>query len=97
MFWFHMCYTTASQEKPYLLFGTNVKGLAIVYGGPKKSVLFHTDIVEGKNTYVFLARRKDLMGGLVELVFRKLFKSQKLREISPKTELLKTMSYELSL
>lgn len=94
--WLLMAYRVKRQEKEFILYGTNMRGLAIMYGYPKKSLLFHKDSVQGKDTFVFIARRKDFAAGVWEIVFSKLFKTKKVREFQSKSELKKTIFHELS-
>lgn len=55
----------------WLIFGTNSTGLARMYGIPKRSILLHTDQVRGKNTYIFIGKRVDLLWGVGEIVVDK--------------------------
>ncbi len=55
------------------MYGTNSKGLAYVYGYPKNSVLLHTDNVNGKGTFIFIARRRHLFLGTMEITLGRLF------------------------
>lgn len=61
LFWMKMAYEVKKQSKEFILYGTNSRGLAKMYGYPKNSVLFHNDFVNNKETFIFLARRSVLI------------------------------------
>ena len=96
LFWIRMAYSVKRQSKEFILFGTNSKGLAKMYGYPKNSLLFHKDNVGNKDTYVFLARRKDFAGGVWEIVLSKILKRARNRDFENKLELKTALVYELS-
>lgn len=95
-FWLMMAYTIKKQEKEFILFGTNSGGLAKMYGLPKNSLLLHKDKINNKDTFVFLGRRKDIMGGIWEIVKSKLLKRNRNTEFEKKEILKKTLIYEVS-
>jgi len=95
-FWMRMAYTVKKQEKKVVLFGTNSKGLAKLYGYPKPSLLFHKDTIGSKETFVFLAKRDEFFGGVWELVKSKLFKKYRHCEFESKEKLKKELIYEVS-
>jgi hypothetical protein len=72
-----MAYAVKFQKKPYVLFGTNCKGLAFIYGYPKNSLLLHRDEVKSLGTYIFLARRNEFVGGVWEIVISKFLRNNK--------------------
>lgn len=95
-FWLSMAYTIKKQEKEFVLFGTNSRGLAKMYGYPKNSLLFHKDEIKNKDTFVFLGRRKDCLGGIWEIVKSKLLNKSRNTNYEKKEILRKALIYELS-
>ena len=95
-FWVTMANTVKKQEKEFILFGTNSRGLAKMYGYPKNSLLFHKDEINDKDTFVFLARRKDFAGGVWEIVKSKLFNRSRNTEFENKETLRKSLTNEVS-
>ena len=71
-FWLKMAYAVKRQNRPIIVYGTNSAGLARVYGYPKNSLAYHTDTVNDRTTNIFLAQRKDFVGGVWEIVWAKL-------------------------
>ena len=67
-----------------------------MYGYPKKSLLFHTDKINRKNTFVFLARRKDFLGGVWEIVRSKMLNKKRNMDFETKDELREALLYEVS-
>ncbi len=70
--WMTMACIVEQQECSYVVFGTNVKGMTMLYTIPKESVLYIQDIVNGRNTYIFLARRKGFLLGVWRIIWSKL-------------------------
>ena len=95
--WLKMAYTVKTQKQPFVLFGTNSKGLTKMYGYPKNSCLYHKDHVSNKHTFVFLARRTDFFGGVWEIVVSKLLKFERNRNIEKKPKLHNALSHEISI
>ena len=66
-----------TQSKEFVMYGTNSKGLAYLYGYPIKSVLLHTDKVNDKETFIFIARRRNIFWGVMEIIGSKIFGTKK--------------------
>ncbi len=95
-FWLQMAYKIQTQHKDVILFGTNSRGLAKMYGFPSVSLLFHKDKIKGRDTFVFIARRKDFISGILEIVYSKIFHKKINHNNQPKNNLKKAIFYELS-
>jgi len=95
-FWIKMANTVKRQEKEFILYGTNSKGLAKMYGYPKNSALIHKDKMDYRDTFTFLARRIDFASGVWEIVKSKLLHQNRNSDIEAKNELKKTLIYEIS-
>lgn len=70
--WLQMAFAVSKHSKKFILYGTNSKGLAKMYGYPEASHLMHKDEIENKNTYVFVALRSKFFLGTVEIILSKL-------------------------
>lgn len=77
--WLRMAYQVKKQKQAFILFGTNSKGLALMYAYPKNhSLLYHQDKVKGRNTYVFITRRPDFVPGVWKIIGSKLWSKHSL-------------------
>ncbi|MDN5217314.1 hypothetical protein QQ020_34895 [Fulvivirgaceae bacterium BMA12] len=72
LIWLKMAYQISREKNPIILYGTQSKGLAYLYGLPKVSTLFRSDVVNALNSYVFLTKRNEFVKGAWEMVFCKL-------------------------
>ena len=97
MIWLKMAYTVKKQSKRFIVFGTNSRGLAELYGYPKNSLLLHKDRICNRDTFIFLARRTDFANGVWEIVLSKLFKKARSKEIMLKSNLKDELLYEMSI
>jgi len=95
-FWLQMAKETEKQDKRYILYGTNSKGLANMYGYPKKSLLFHNDKVDGKETFIFLSRRDEFYEGVKEILYSRLNKKNRKINYENKFKLENELRYEIS-
>lgn len=94
--WLKMAYAVKYQNKPFVLFGTNNKGLAYIYGYPFKSLLLHEDEINNRNTYVFLARKKDFAGGVWEIIWAKLLGKDRVKALELKHSLRQELTTEIN-
>ena len=94
-FWLMMANEVRKQEKELVIYGTNTKGLAKLYNYPIKSILFHKDKINSKNTYVFVAHRKNFFIGTLKIVMSKLLRKNRSKELLINNNLKKRLVYEL--
>lgn len=66
--WIKLALAIKKHSNPYLLFGTNSKGLARLYNISKESFLVHDDFCNHKKTYVFVARTRYCIKGILEIM-----------------------------
>lgn len=95
-FWLQLAYKIQTQSKDVILFGTNSRGLAKMYGFPSVSLLFHKDRIQDRDTFVFIARRKDFILGILEIVYSKIFFKKINKNNQTKNNLKEAIFYELS-
>ena len=91
-----MAKETEKQDNRNILYGTNSKGLANMYGYPKKSLLFHNDKVDGKETFIFLARRIEFHEGVKEILNSRLNKKNRKVNYENKVKLENELRHEIS-
>lgn len=77
LLWIKMAWDVKNRTEKMILFGTNSKGLAKVYGFPKNSILIITDEVNEKRTFIFSAKRKHFFYGVWSIVKARIFGSEK--------------------
>jgi len=95
--WMQMANTVNDQKKETILCGTALKGLAKIYGYPKVSLLYLKDCIQGNDTFVFLARRKDFAIGVKEVVRSRLKKKVHYRDFKNKLTLKTKIFNDLSI
>ena len=66
--WIKLALAIKKHSNPYLLFGTNSKGLARLYNISKESFLVHDDLCNNKKTYVFVAQTRYCIKGILEIM-----------------------------
>lgn len=66
--WIKLALAIKKHSNPYLLFGTNSKGLARLYNIPDKSYLIHDDFCNHKTTYVFVGQTRYCIKGILQIV-----------------------------
>lgn len=91
MVWLKMGMQVYFRQEPYVIYGTNLRGLAKMYGYPKPSILIHQGFVNGKNTFVFLAKRKDFIKGTLEILKSKILS----KVIDPRIEISLTIKNQI--
>lgn len=94
--WLNLASTIKKQKKEFIIFGTNSRGLANMYGYHDKVLLFHEDIICNKSTFVFMVKRDDFLLGTWKLIFSKVFKVKRNENYKHREILKKTIMYELS-
>lgn len=77
--WVSLSLALKFHAKKYILFGTHSKSLARLYSQTKKSVLFHQDRIDRKNTYIFVAQRRTCIRGILEIVGTKIKRTLQLK------------------
>ena len=70
--WLKMAWKVHLRKETYVIYGTNSKGLAKMYGCPKQSLLIHQGTVKNSKTYVFITRRKGFFIGALKIVQMKI-------------------------
>lgn len=95
-YWLLMAWKTSRQKEKFTIYGTNSRGLANLYGYPRKALLYHTDVVDGKETFIFLAKSKDVFWGTLEIMRSRLGLLPKFRAYHHKPKLQQHLYYELS-
>lgn len=96
MFWIGMANVVAKQKKEFIIYGTNSRSLAEMYGYPKNSLLIHKDLVQDKNTFVFLVRRGYFLGGALEMIFGKILRRDRNSNLEQKDKLRTELINEIS-
>lgn len=66
--WIKLAFAIKKHSNPYLIYGTNSKGLARLYNITKESFLIHKDFCNNKNTFVFVARTRYCIKGILEIM-----------------------------
>jgi len=69
--WAKLALAIKKHSNPYLLFGTNSRGLARLYNIPAAAQLIHSDYCNCKSTYVFIAETKNCIRGITEIILFK--------------------------
>lgn len=95
--WMSMAKAISNQEKEHILYGTNSNGLAKIYGYPKVSLLFMTDQINKKETFVFIAKKTEWHSGVKEIVESRLKSKAHYRDIDNKQKLKSKIYHELSI
>lgn len=72
--WLSMAFSLKKYGSKYILFGTCSRALAKLYATTPKSILFHTDRINKKHTFIFQAVRKTCITGILEIVKFKLYR-----------------------
>ena len=78
--WLAMTYALKRYGKKYFLFGTCSRSLARLYATTPKSIPIHEDIMEGKATFIFKARRNTCVLGMLEIITYKFRRRLKLNK-----------------
>src|SRR5206468_11959869 len=69
-FWLLFAVKVSMQKEKMLVYGTIAKGLADIYGYPRKSKLLHTEkmMFDGKmrTSWIFIGARTDFFVGVLE-------------------------------
>ncbi|MFK7808147.1 MAG: hypothetical protein AB8F74_10145 [Saprospiraceae bacterium] len=66
--WIKLALAIKKHSNPYLIYGTNSKGLARLYNTTKESFLVHDDFCKNKNTYIFVAQTQHCIKGILEIM-----------------------------
>jgi len=95
-FWLQLAWNVKRQSKDIIIFGTNSEKLAKLYGYPKVLLLYHRDKVNSKSTFLFLVKRDEFFGGILELILSKFFNRYSNKKSQSKTKLRKRIINEIS-
>lgn len=74
--WVRMAISVRQRCNKEVLFGTNSKKLAVIYGYPKTAVLIHKDSVNKRKCFVFIGQKKHFVPGLIRIALAKIGKSK---------------------
>ncbi|MEL7123517.1 MAG: hypothetical protein AAFO07_29010 [Bacteroidota bacterium] len=69
--WVAMAYSLKKWGTKNIIFGTNSIRLAALYATTPKSIPLHKDKVNKKRTFIFVAKKKGSMKGILEIVYHK--------------------------
>lgn len=94
--WLKMAWTVHRRKESYVIYGTNIKGLAKMYGYPKNSLLIHQGQIKNSSTFVFITRRKDLFLGTLKIIQMKIRSKVINPSIENNSNLQNIMLHELS-
>ncbi len=64
--------TIENQENyDYIIYGTNSRGLALMYSYPRNSFLYHQETLNGKSNYIFISKKHFFIDGSEEIIANK--------------------------
>lgn len=70
--WLLMGRVIESQvHKDYIIYGTNNRGLALMYNYPTNSFVYHQETLNGKSNYIFISKREYFIDGAKEIIWNK--------------------------
>ncbi len=78
--WLAMTYALQRYGKKYFLFGTCSRSLARLYATTSKSIPVHQDLINGKATFIFKAKRSQSAMGMLEIIAYKFKRTLKLKK-----------------
>ncbi len=61
----------SQSHRDYIIYGTHLKGLALLYNYPKNSFLYHQETLNEKSNYIFISKREFFISGAKEIIFNK--------------------------
>ena len=70
--WLSMAFSLKSYGTENIIFGTNSRRLAELYTSTPRTVSLHSDRIKNKNTFIFTAKNKGSVLGILQIVFHKL-------------------------
>jgi len=70
--WLTMTYALKRYGKKHFLFGTCSRSLARLYAKTPKSIPIHQDLIDGKATFIFKAKRDKCIIGMFEIIAYKM-------------------------
>jgi len=70
--WIQMAAEVSRQKEEYILYGTNSKGLAKMYGYPKYSILLNKELIGNNLNYIFIVERKNFLTGTLMIIHSKI-------------------------
>jgi len=95
--WLKMALTVSQQKEKIVLYGTNSKGLAKMYGYPKGSILISQELLKQNNNYIFLAKRRRFLNGVIRIIIAKVRPKMITPKIINHKILEKSIYHELSI
>lgn len=93
--WIQMGLLCTIQDKPLVLYGTNSKGLARIYGLPEKSNLIHQETIQTKACSVFLAKRGHILSGTLIIIWSRISRRHSKSALKPILSLQTILSNDL--
>lgn len=70
--WVSMAYALKKYGSKNIIFGTCSPRLAALYSATPRSVFLHSDFIKNKQTFIFIAKKKGCIGGILQIVYHKL-------------------------
>ncbi len=70
--WVSMAYALKKYGTEHIIFGTCSRRLAALYSATPRSVFLHSDFIKNKQTFIFVARKKGCVSGILQIVYHKL-------------------------
>lgn len=95
--WLQMAWKVSLMKNPFVIFGTNCFGLAKLYGLPEHSLLCHQDMIDNKQTYIFIGHRRMFLGGVLEIVLSRLLRKRKTKTIESDPNLLNELYTDIAI
>jgi len=76
--WIAMAYSLKRYGTENIVFGTNSRRLAALYSTTARTLFLHQDRINKKRTFIFTAKRKGCVLGILEIIYFKLKRKLKL-------------------
>lgn len=70
--WVSMAYALKKYGTEHIVFGTCSRRLAALYSATPRSIFLHSDFIKNKQTFIYVARKKGCVGGILQIVYHKL-------------------------
>ncbi len=76
--WVSMAYALKRYGTENIIFGTNSRRLAALYSTTPRSIFLHSDLIKNKKTFIFTARKRGCVRGILQIVYHKFLRFLKL-------------------
>lgn len=84
--WVSMALSLKKYGTKNIIFGTQSSRLAALYSATDKSVFLHSDKIKNRQTFIYVARKKGCVTGILQIVyykFKRLLHIVKKRKVAP--------------